>query len=500
MKKTRPNLLLITTDQQRWDHLGVEGLRGIDTPNLDRLAREGTHFHRAYTCAPLCTPARVSLLTGQYPSRHGAYSLGVTLRPFPERTLATQLSAAGYRTGLFGKTHFVCRKDEAAQAAGFPNPPPSFFRDHTGPYLGFDEVKLSSGHTTMTVPEMHYRAWLEEQGVDASPWFPAMRGGHDPEECGPWNIPPEYHDTAWVAGNTNDFITRHRDEPWFCWASFQDPHEPFVCPEPWWSRVRMDEVETYEGYRPGEFDDKPFFYSVDSKIWEERGWPEFEDGHGVPCAWPRAKLTERARAALQATLGMVGFIDDRVGAMLATLEETGQLENTLVVFTSDHGELHGHHGIWHKGLHAYEDCQRVPLLVRAPDCAPRGTVQALANLVDLPRTLLAAAGLEPPPGTQGHDLGPVLRGETDRVCEATFIESHVTPRVYQTTMVTADHKLVVYRDLEDGELYDLNADPDQYRNLWALPEYADLKSALLHQYAREMMKREGVHAPRETFA
>lgn len=500
MMDRRPNILLITTDQQRWDHLGLEGVRGIDTPHLDRIGREGVHFHRAYTCSPLCTPARVSLLTGQYPSRHGAYSLGVTLRPFPERTIATQLAAAGYRTALFGKTHFVCRKDEAEHFAGFPNPPPEYFRAHTGPYLGFDEVKISSGHTTMTVPDMHYRVWLEDQGVDFAAWYPAMREGHDHDFCGPWNIPPEYHDTAWVTENTNDFVRRQGDQPWFCWASLQDPHEPFVCPEPWYSRVRMDEVTPYESYRPGEFDDKPFFYSVDEKIWNERGWPEFEDGHGVPCAWPRATLSERAREALQATLGMVAFIDDRVGAMLATLEATGQLENTLIIFTSDHGEIHGHHGIWHKGLHAFEDGQRVPLLMRGPGCAPRGTVPALANLVDVPRTILAAAGAESPPGTQGHDLGPVLRGEAERVCEATFIEAHVTPRVYQTTMVTERHKLVIYRDGDYGELYDLETDPDQYRNLWPRPECTTLKAELLHQFAREMMRREGLVQPRETFA
>ena len=135
-----PNILLITTDQQRYDHLGMAGVHGIDTPNLDRLGREGVHFNRAYTCCPICTPARVSLLTGQYPSVHRAYSIGVTPDPFPKPTIAHILNDTGYATALFGKAHFVRRDDEARHFAGVDDPPPEFYRTNTGPYLGFEYV------------------------------------------------------------------------------------------------------------------------------------------------------------------------------------------------------------------------------------------------------------------------------------------------------------------------------------------------------------------------
>ena len=201
-----PNILLITTDQQRYDHLGLAGVRGIDTPNLDRLGREGMHFNRAYTCCPICTPARVSLLTGQFPSVHRAWSIGVSPDPFPGPTLPSLLKSAGYATALLGKAHFVRRADEGKHFAAGSEPEAEYFRDHTGPYIGFDHVLTSRGHTTNGAPDMHYRVFLEKAGVDYSQWFPDVNGRHDHGAAGVWNIPAEYHDTTWVTGNTIDWI------------------------------------------------------------------------------------------------------------------------------------------------------------------------------------------------------------------------------------------------------------------------------------------------------
>ena len=416
----RPNILLITTDQQRFDHLGLKGVRGIDTPNLDRLGREGVHFDRAYCPGATCTPARVSLLTGRYPSSHGAYGIGVTAEPFPHPTVAEALRGGGYSTACFGKTHFVRRADESTHVAGWPlggpKPPPEFFRDFSGPYLGFDYVQVSTGHTIEAVPDMHYRLFLEDHGADYGKWYPNVpRPGvknpdgwaedYDHWYSGPWSIPPELHDTSWVAGLTEKFIrargarpgqtaaAQSQDKPWFCWTSFQDPHSPFACPEPWYSRVRADEISPFEGPRPGEFDDRPAFYKNAATKNLGDGWSDLDDGNGVPCCFSLERWDREAKAALQATLGMVAFIDDRVGAILRALEESGQTRNTLVIFTTDHGDMLGHHGLWGKGLPAYEDFQRIPMLAWGPGLVkPIGTTQALVNLVDLPQTFLACAG------------------------------------------------------------------------------------------------------------
>jgi len=511
---TRPNILLITTDEQRFDHLGVKGLDAIDTPNLDRMAREGVHFDRAYCPGPICTPARVSLLTGRYPSSHGAYSIGVTANPFPRPTVADLLGAAGYDTAIFGKTHFVRRADEASHVAGRPNPPPEFFRDFAGPYVGFQHVQVSTGHTIEANPDMHYRVFLEDHGADYSQWFPnAPRPGvkkndgwaddYDHWQAGPWNIPAELHDTSWVGGLTEHYIRGQSGEkPWFCWASFQDPHAPFVCPEPWFSRVRTEKLKPFEGPRPGEFDDKPAFYKAAATKELGDGWAALDDGNGVPCTFHLERWDREAKTVLQATLGMMAFLDDRLGAILRALEETGQADNTLVVFTSDHGDIHGHHGFWGKGLTAYEDCQRVPMLAWGPGLVqPVGTTQALVNLVDLPRTFLGAAGVEPAVGMQGTDLTPILTGRRQSVQDWTLVECRPTEHtIYQQTFITDRHKLIVYRDSDQGELYDLIADPDQYVNLWDRPDHRSLRAELLLKFAQATMQKEGKASPRVAFA
>ena len=499
--KPRPNILLITTDQQRADHLGLCGLCGVATPNLDRLGREGIHFSRAYCPSPICTPTRVSLLTGQYPSVHGAYSIGTSLPEFPRNTLPQLLRDAGYRTGIVGKTHFVARTDESRHMAGTEDEPnPDFFRDWSGPYLGFESVTVSSGHTINTNPAQHYRVFLEDADVDWKPWFPRNTPAYDHHACGPWNIPPEYHDTRWVGRNTEAFINGANTDsrPWFCWASFQDPHEPFVCPEPWFSSVDTATMQTFEGYRPGEFDDRHPVYQAAY----ERKLDPWKEPHGVPSVFGTPERTARKSAALQATLGMIAFLDAEVGHLLQALERTGQLDNTLVVFTSDHGEMHGHHGLWGKGLTAYEDCQRVPLLARGPEwIAPRpASDSALISLVDLPATFLSLANIELPNGIQGYDWSAFLRGETNPPRDAVLVECRPTrDSLYQQSLITRDHKLVVYHESSHGELYDLAADPNQYRNLWNESDSRHLRESLLLRLVRLHMEEEGMRVHRRGF-
>ncbi len=488
----QPNILLITVDQMRFDHLGLKGVGGIRTPHLDRLGREGIHFDRAYTSSPVCTPARLTLLTGQYPSVHGGYSIGVSVDPFPSRTLPGILSAHGYGTALIGKSHFVARPHEAQHFAGRPNPPSSFFRDHTGPYAGFEYVQLSTHHTTNGRPECHYGAWLEEQGVDYADWFPDVNGRHDHAQTGVWTIPVALHDTTWTADRTLDYLARAPGRPWFCWCSFNDPHEPFVCPEPWYSAVETDAMQLLEPYRDGEFADKPPFYR---SVYETDRWPGafvHTDGYPVPCAFARHDLRGREREAMQATLGMVAMLDHQVGRLLEGLERSGQADNTLVIFTTDHGELHNHHGLWHKGLFAYEDCQRIPFLAWGPGLVrAQGTRQALVNLVDLPRTFLDLAGIDIPQGMQGVSLAPLFDGSRDRVQDSTVVELQATRRIHQQTLITDRYKLVLYRDQEWGELYDLYDDPDQYVNLWDRAEALPVRLRLLQEAVRADMRREG---------
>ncbi len=510
MTQTRPNILFITTDQQRADHLGLEGLQAIDTPNLGRLGREGIHYRRAYTPMPTCTPARVSWITGTWPSRHGSYSIGVTHERWGVPTVAEQFAGAGYATALIGKTHFVRRADEATHIN-----PGGDWKSFTGPYCGFEHVRVSLGHTSQNAPNMHYAQWLADHGQDPTPWFPKLRGENlgVADMIGRWNIPAEFTDTAWVGDETEAFIeAQSGDKPWFCMANFQDPHTPFMCPEPWFSKVDTGKMQLFPGPREDEFADKPPFYQ---QVWDcydgdrwSKSYEGLEDigpnGQTIPppCAFTEAKYDKDAAAAMQATLGMVAHIDHRVGRVLDALERTGQLDNTIVVFTSDHGEYHGHHGLWGKGLPAYEDCQRVPCLVWAPQLIrQRGTTQHLLNTAELPLSFLRLCGIAPAPGMQGHDHSRFWLGADDNGQEATIIENRATESsIYQTTLVTQSHKLVTYRDDEDWEMYDLDNDPDQLVNLWRQPDQEATKRELLAALARTHMRLQSCVAPRNAFA
>ncbi len=521
---THPNILLITVDQMRFDHLGLKGVRGINTPNLDRLGREGIHCDRGYTCSPICTPARVSLLTGQYPSIHGGWSVGTTPDPFPTPHLPDTLRKAGYATALFGKHHFVKRLDEEKHISKQnKDPDDSFWHNFDGPYVGFEYCRLSSGHTTDCIPSMHYRTWLQQHNVDWTPWFPLAHGelshtynsaksadGFAPKSVGipngAWSMPVEYHDSTWIGNLTCDWINEQKpNQPWFCMSNFQDPHSPFHCPEPYFSNVRREELSLFEGMRPNEFDNKPRIYK-DLLAWDDnrKQWYDDFDVPNIMPSMPEDKNTadEEELTNLQATMGMIKLIDDQVGRILSAIEKSDQADNTIVVFTCDHGETHGHHGLWGKGLAAYDDCQRVPFLIWGPGIVQQqGTSQALVNVVDLPRTFLSLAGCDIPQGMQGCDLSPLLRGETQQVQDSTLIELRATGKIYQQTFITDQHKLIVYDCFEDdGELYDVQADPDQYDNLWHKQEYATLKSELLHKLARFHMQREGHRILRTSFA
>ena len=331
----------------------------------------------------------------------------MSLDPFPTTTLPAVLGDAGYHTALFGKHHFVRRDDELEHITVIKNPPADFWKTWNGPYVGFQEFQANTGHTINNLPEAHYRQFLEVSGQDYKQWFPQYRDEeYDYFKTGPWAIPPELHDSSWVAQVTNDYLHRHADDeqPWFCWASFQDPHEPFVCPEPWYSQVDDDALQTYPEHQDGEFDDRHEIY----RRMHERDFGPLDDGNRMPSCFGEPERP--VRDSLRATAGMVNFLDDRLGAIFKTLEETGQLDNTLIVYTTDHGEMHGNHGLWGKGCAAYEDVQRIPLLAWAPGLIPAtGTTEALANIVDLPRTFLQFAGVDAPYDMQGADLSPVLR-------------------------------------------------------------------------------------------
>jgi arylsulfatase A-like enzyme len=487
---TRPNILLILTDQQRCDTLSCYGSSFTSTPNLDRLASEGILFTRAYCAAPLCTPSRASIFTGQYQSRHGVWHTGVN---FPENIrLASHLfNEAGYVTGYVGKAHFQAFGDrdslECTEGADFRCP---------SPYYGFQEAELASGHGAGGL-NGHYGAWVCSQvsaedfarfRQDGEPLSKEWFGG----DAYDWDIPLRLHNSVWTADRSVAFLERRQKrkpgQPWFLCASFQDPHHNHGVPPEFNDRVDPAQVPDPD-YVEGELDDKPphFKEARQGKLDESamRGQHSVF-GQGYSVGYERASREDmRLGRAYYHTL--VKLIDREVGRILAALEKSGQAKDTVVVFTTDHGELLGDHGLWMKGPFLYEPLVKVPLLMRWPAGLPSGQRQSgLFSQADLLPTLCAACGIPDSIGNggfDGHDALPWLRGQAGLIRDHAFVEAIDDPdKLRLKTVVTPDRKLTFYYGdygKKYGELYDLEKDPREKKNLWNEPAYASDKARLI---------------------
>lgn len=520
---SQPNILLITSDQQHWQTLGVNNPR-IKTPSLDRLAAMGTNFTRAYCPNPTCTPTRASILTGLYPSVHGAYTLGTKL---PEHlpTVGGYLADAGYQTSLIGKAHFQPLKstDDSPSVEAYPTLRDldfwRTFNDTHTPWYGFGHAEMARNHADEGHAGQHYAIWMEEQGFTEwrDYYQPRMDGVTDspteatkapPKSDGPgygwrgdmtWRLPEQFHYSAWTGQRTIAMIERAHEagRPFFCWSSYHDPHPPYCVPEPWASMYDPDDMA------PGELtEDEMAAMPLPHRMTRdpEADFKPFnEDGKGNHGYHHHVGVSRRdLQEAMAIYYGMISFMDHWIGQTLDRLEALGILDNTLIVFTSDHGHYIGHHGLVAKGPFHYEDGIRVPFIASWPGQIPAGRESAaLQTLVDLPATFIAAAGLDVPISMQGLDQLPAWTGETGAVRDHVIVEMHHNGEaVHLRTFITDRHKLTVYRGRDWGELFDLDADPDELHNLFNDPAHADLRCAMFARLIDADLEREWSPMPR----
>ena len=464
----KPNILWICSDQQRWDTLGCYGNDLVRTPNLDRLAATGTRFDRAFSQSPVCTPSRACFLTGRYPRTCRTRQNGADI-PEDEVLVTRLLADAGYLCGLSGKLHLsacnpsACETVERRIDDGYAE---FHWSHHSGPGWGTHN---------------EYWAWLEERGArfESRP-FP----GSEHVRMGP---PAELHQTTWCAEKACDFVEdRARDgRPWLFSVNMFDPHHAFDAPETHLQPYldRLDEI--------------PLPNYVEGELTAKTQWQQFDHsgayGHGA--GYDYEVMTPRDHRLVRASYwAMCDLIDEQVGRMLETLEQLGQRENTIVVFTSDHGEMLGDHGIYLKGPYFYDPAIRVPLIVSCPGVVLAKESDALVELTDLPQTILDAVGLPHHPGMQGQSLWPMLTGQVDPgvhrddvYCEYyNAMPWHRDPTA-QTTMVRSDRwKITLDHTTGHGELYDLLGDPDETYNRWDDPEYAQAKTDMLVRLCNRM--------------
>jgi uncharacterized sulfatase len=496
----RPNILLITSDQQHWNTLGITNPE-IKTPRLDQLGAEGTVFTNAFCVNPTCTPTRASIITGRYPSQHGAWSLGTKL-PESERVVGDDLRRAGYRTALVGKAHFQPLRgtDEYPSLECFPALHDfHFWSRFNGPFYGFEHIEISRGHTDESGVAAHYVLWLEENGcLNWRDYFRPPIGNNETQRRR-WLIPERYHYNTWIAERTNALLEQYEcnGERFFLWTSFFDPHPDYLVPEPWDAMYDPAQL-TVPSITPGEHDANPPHFAMtqqakpDFSSWQEPGGHYM---HGL-----HSHLVERGELARDVAVyyAMVSLMDKYIGAILDKLDELGLAEHTLVIFTSDHGHFFGQHGLTAKGPFHYHDMIKVPFIARLPGrIAPSRRTDALLSLVDLAPTFLGFAGLDVPRTMTGVNQRDVLLGAKDAARDHVIVENHHQPTtVHLKTYFDGRYKITVYYNRDYGELFDLRDDPGEVRNLWSSPTHVEVKAKLLLKFLHAEMGKEPTWMPR----
>ncbi len=467
MEKSRPNILWICTDQQRYDTIGALGNQHVSTPNIDKLVGEGVALTHAYCQSPICTPSRASFLTGMYPSTVHVNGNGNEYFPDNPALVTRMLAESGYDCGLIGKLHL---------ASAF----------------GRTEPRVNDGYRYWQYSHAPRNDWETGHGYDD--WVKAKGGNLDEFNKQMDGVPAELHQTTWCAEKTIEFM-KDAAEPWLASVNIYDPHPPFNPPKSY--RDRFD-PEQMPGplFRDSDLEQQRRLAGVDFQS-KGRHVDELDIGSPVLTYGPADESEEKEWAnaggrdgkTLQAAYyAMIELIDDRVGEMLQALDDAGQRQNTVVIFTSDHGETLGDHGLIQKGCRFYEGLVRVPLIFSWPGrfaADVRG--DALVELLDIAPTLLKLAGEEVPERMQGASLMPILTGEASPDRHRDFVRCEYydalqAPDASFATMYRDErYKLVVYHGHDLGEMYDLVEDPEEFESMWDEPEAQPMKLELMRK-------------------
>ena len=424
------NLLFITSDQQRWDSLPCYGREFVRTPNLDRLAAEGVVFDHCYTASPVCVAARASLLSGQWPSTHGVLGNSQQLDP-SATTWPKLLTEAGYLTAAIGKMHF----NPWDARNGFLERISAEDKRHV--YLQDDFVKFLHLHGHERVHPTQNPGYFESLGAPVTP------------------LPKRFHVDAYVGDQAADWLTRHGRQRFAAWVSFPGPHDPYDPPEELAAMYYDAPIPPPIGSR-AELASKPRAQRKAGQSSLEN--PMFQID-------PTLATPEQIRRWRAHYFANISLIDEGIGKILDALAATDALERTVIVFTSDHGDALGDHGLPYKSF--FYDCMaRVPLIVRGPAVARGQRRTSLVSHLDLLPLFYRTCGVVPPPTLEGVDLSPLLSDPTGAVRDTVYGEIMGRMMVRDSRF-----KYVHYVD-GDRELYDLTTDPTEEHNLADDPSLA----------------------------
>ena len=440
-KTQKPNILFLVADQQQAATILSDS--PCLMPNIDSLRSSGVTFTEARTVAPICSPARASLFTGRLPHIHGMVDNTHCAEPFRASfqsdvpTVSAHLQSHGYQTGYFGKWHVERSADPTA--------------------FGFDEA----------ITEYHGRTFPRTLTQSRTVQH---RGYNDRTFYGVHSEPAAETEERFFYDQAIDFIDRAKDyRPWCAFVSTNAPHDPYIAPQEFFDLYDPATLPIPESFRD-DLTDKPGIYRRLRSVWSDLSPSDIQ----------------RATACYYALCSMV---DAEVGRIIRTLEACGAMENTIVVYTSDHGDLMGGHGLFCKGVPAFEECYRIPMVVSWKGHAESGVeVDDKASILDLAPTIVDLAGLPPFGVTEGQSLAPAILGKTDQKstgekAERSLYAEFFGQRVaYTQRIVWKGEWKYVYNPFDHDELYNLETDPLEMKNLAADAAHKDI----LETMAREM--------------
>lgn len=507
----QPNFLFIITDQHRADHLGCYGNPVVQTPSIDAIAARGTRWNRFYVANPICMPNRASIMTGRMSSLHGARHNGIPLSK-DQTTFVELLRDAGYATGLIGKSHLqsftglpATNKFEAKDKLRAPSPhlrdaykrnrhsqdydleiAPRWDRPLAdridGDFYGFEHVEVVADHGDKASGD--YLLWARQKHRDFDSLVGSENALPDNRIKAPqaWRtaVPEELYSTSWISDRTESWLKERaaQDVPFFLQMSFPDPHHPFTPPGRFWDMYDPADIELPASFAKG---DLPPLKAMREAL--EAGTDARDNQN------PFAVTEDEARGIIALTYGMITMIDQAIGRVLRQLKELGLAENTVVIFTSDHGDYMGDHGLMLKLLLHYQGIIRVPFLWFDPMRPTQGNIEpGLASSIDIAATILARAGVQSFNGMQGRDLFSTsapqsLIVEEDSQRTMTGFERPQRVR----TLVTERYRMSLRHGENWDELYDLEQDPHELNNLYDREDMVSVRHELSEMMLRTMI-------------